>query len=73
MSKMWTLNELAQEAIRQGRPVTTGYLRRLCRQGARQSGIDANKIGRDWLVNDLEAQRWLTGWLDAEQHQGDTA
>ena len=52
MAEQWTLNELADKAQEQGRPVTTGYLRRLCRAGASNGGIDATKLGRDWVGSD---------------------
>jgi len=60
----WTVNDLANKAAQGGRPVTTSYIRRLCRQGRKNDGIDAGKLGRDWAIPQAEAQRFLSEWLD---------
>lgn len=63
MPKQWTVNELADKATQEGRPVTARHIRRLCRQGINQDGINARKLGRDWIVLDSEVRRFLSEWL----------
>ncbi len=46
----WTTKEIAAAA-----GVTEGYIRRLLGQGR----LKGYKKGRDWLIPDEEAQRWL--------------
>jgi excisionase family DNA binding protein len=58
-SKQWTTRELADEAGRRGRPVSQEHLRQLCAEGE----LRAEKPGRDWLIPDWAAQRWLNDWL----------
>jgi hypothetical protein len=64
--QQWTVNDLTDAAAEAGRPVTTSYIRRLCRQGIENDGIEAIKIGRDWVISLPEVQRWLTKWLGRE-------
>lgn len=45
-----TTRELAEKA-----GVSQEYVRRLCAQGV----LNATKPGRDWLIPDDEAERWL--------------
>jgi hypothetical protein len=59
----WTLTQLAEEAARRGRPVTTARLRQLCKRG----DLRARKPGHDWIVGDGAAQRWLEKWLSNER------
>jgi hypothetical protein len=59
----WTTKELVEEAARRGRPVSQVYLQRLCKDKV----LQAEKPGRDWLVSDHSARRWLEGWLDNAQ------
>lgn len=54
----WTPDTIAIEAKRQGRGVTPQYVRRLCRQGR----IKASRPGRDWIIEDKEAHRWIAEW-----------
>lgn len=58
MRLVWTLNELAEEAARRGRPITPRYLITLCRYGL----IRWIRPGRDWLIPDDEAQQFLDDW-----------
>ena len=60
---LWTTREIAEEARRRGRPVTQEYLQRLCKDGT----LQAVKPGRDWLIHDHAAQRWLDDWLNNRQ------
>lgn len=55
----YTTRDLAEEAARLGRPVTTAYLRQLCERGK----LRARKPGRDWLVTATAAKAWLEDWL----------
>lgn len=57
--KQWTAAGLAAHVREQGRHMTDGYVRRLCRRGR----IQAMKLGRDWIIEDDEARRWLEKWL----------
>ncbi len=59
MKKQWTLPELAEEATRRGKSVSREYIRQQCVEGK----LKASKPGRDWLVNDRDAQEWLERWL----------
>ncbi len=47
----WTTKQLAEAAR-----VTSIYVRQEIRAG----NIKCEKIGRDWLIDDEEAQRWLS-------------
>jgi excisionase family DNA binding protein len=51
----WTAASLAAYVRAQGRHMSNSYVRRLCREGR----IQATKLGRDWIIEDEEAQRWL--------------
>lgn len=55
----WTPDTIAAYAKEQGRTVTPQYIRRLCRQGK----IKASKPGRDWVIEDEEARRWIAEWI----------
>jgi len=46
----WTTKQLAQTA-----GVSPAYLRQLLLAGT----LKGRKIGRDWLIPDYEAQKWL--------------
>lgn len=59
----WTLSQLAEEARRRGRAVTTARLRQLCKAG----DLKARKPGHDWIVSDYTAQRWLDKWIGEER------
>lgn len=56
----WTTRQVIEAAKKGGRPVTQEYVRRLCAGGV----IKAEKPGRDWLIPEQEARRWLTDWLN---------
>jgi len=56
----WTTRELAEEAARRGKPVSQQYIRDLIRGGK----LTGEKIGRDWLIPDYAAKRWLERWLE---------
>jgi hypothetical protein len=49
--RYWTTGELAEAAS-----VSEGWIRKLLRSGEK---VDGFKAGRDWLVPDDEARRWL--------------
>ena len=55
----YTIRELADEAAKRGRPVTTGYLRQLCIKGT----LRARKPGRDWMIPVTTVKAWLADWL----------
>lgn len=57
--RFWTTSQLAEEARKRGKRVTSEYIRQLCSSGE----IRAEKPGRDWLIPDREAQKWLEQWL----------
>jgi len=63
MTKVYTLKDLAQLASERGRPVTVGYIRRLCRD---RHLPGAYKIARDWLVPPGQAEQWLAEWIKSE-------
>lgn len=63
MTKVYTAKELAQMARARGRPVTTGYIRRLCRD-RRIPG--AYKIGPAWVITHEQAEKWLAEYTRAE-------
>jgi excisionase family DNA binding protein len=46
----WTTKQLAEAA-----GVSTAYLRQLLLAGT----LKGQKVGRDWLIFDRDAQRWL--------------
>ena len=48
----WTTPQLAREA-----GVSTAYLRQELLAG----NLKGRKVGRDWLIADSEARRWLEG------------
>jgi excisionase family DNA binding protein len=47
----WTTKQLAEAAN-----TSTAYLRQLLIAGE----LKGRKIGRDWLISDYEAQKWLS-------------
>lgn len=57
--KLWTTRELAEEAERRGRPISQEHIRYLIKGGE----LAGEKIGRDWLIPDWAAQRWLPRWV----------
>lgn len=52
--KIWTVRQIAEHP--DGK--TEGYIRRLLIQGR----MEGYKIGRDWHIDDSEAQRWFAIW-----------
>jgi len=48
--RLWTAQDLAREA-----GVNDAYIRRLCLDGK----IRGEKLGRQWLIRDADARRWL--------------
>ena len=48
--EFWTTGKLADAA-----GATSGYISQLCREGR----LDAEKVGRDWMIVDESARRWL--------------
>lgn len=55
----WTPDSLAAYLKEHGRTISASYIRRLCREGR----IKAEQPGRDWIISDEEAQRWLDATL----------
>ena len=64
MNKVYTTRELVELARQRGRSVTQSYVGRLCRQGRIEG---AYKIGRDWVLPEWAAQRWLVAWTASER------
>ena len=57
---VWSTRDIAEKARAEGKPVTQEYVRQLCKRGI----IPAVKPGRDWLVQEEDAQVWLEEWLN---------
>jgi len=55
----WTTRELAEEAERRGRPVSQQHIRDSIRDGT----LAGEKVGRDWLIPNWSARRWLELWV----------
>jgi hypothetical protein len=58
--KQWTAAGLAAYVREQGHTISNRHIRLLCQRGR----IQATKLGRDWVIEDDEAQEWIRRWLN---------
>jgi len=58
----WTPDTLADYATERGKPITPRHIRRFCESGR----IKATKPGRDWIIDNSEAERWIAEWTKSK-------
>lgn len=69
MAESYTLAQIANAATVGGKPVSIGYLARLCRDGMLRADKYGGRLRGVWVIHQRDAATWVADRLGVEEHE----